>query len=79
MSFITLELTKSGTNALLALTKANSMNVFGLTIYNIENEFDYDLLKTLSTILKEAEYTGASNSMSTFENIDMSGISSLAK
>ena len=79
MSFITLELSKSGTNALLGLAKANSMNLFGITAYNVENEYDYKLLETVSSILSTAEYSGATNNMSVFEKPDMSGIAELAK
>lgn len=79
MSFITLELSISGTNALLGLAKANSMNIFGITTYNIDNEYDYKLLETVSSILKTAKYTGETNNMSVFEKVDMSGISGLAK
>lgn len=79
MSFITLEISMSGTNALLGLAKANPMNLFGITAYNIDNEYDYKLLETVSSILNTAEYTGETNNMSVFEKVDMSGISSLAK
>lgn len=78
-SFITLEISISGTNALLGLAKANSMNLFGITAYNIDNEYDYKLLETVSSILNTAEYTGETNNMSVFEKVDMSGISSLAQ
>jgi len=79
MPFITLEISMSGTNALLGITKANSMNVFGITAYNIDNEYDYNLLKTISSILSSAEYTGKTNNMSVFQKVDMSGISNLAQ
>lgn len=79
MPFITLEISKSGTNALLGLAKANSMNLFGITAYNVENEYDYKLLETVSSILSTAEYSGATNNMSVFEKPDMSGIAELAK
>lgn len=79
MPFITLEISKSGTNALLGLAKANSMNLFGITAYNVENEYDYKLLETVSSILSTAEYSGATNNMSIFEKPDMSGIAELAK
>ena len=79
MPFITLEISKSGTNALLGLAKANSMNLFGITAYNVENEYDYKLLETVSSILSTAEYSGATNNMSVFKKPDMSGIAELAK
>lgn len=79
VDFVTIELSKNGQNALLGLSKANSMYVFGLTAVNIDNEYDYDILKTVSTIFSSAEYTGETNNMSTFEKVDMSVISALAQ
>lgn len=79
MPFITIEISKSGTNTLLGLTKANSMNLFGVTIYNIDNEYDYKLLETISGILSATEYNGTTNSMSTYEKLDLSKIAALAK
>lgn len=79
MPFITLEISKSGTNALLGLAKANSMNLFGITAYNMDNEYDYKLLETVSSILSSAEYSSGTNNISVFEKPDMSGIEGLAK
>lgn len=79
MPFITLELSKGGTNALLGIAKANSMNMFGITAYNMDNEYDYKLLETVSSILSSAEYSGATNNMSVFEKPNMNGIAELAK
>ena len=79
MSFITLELSKSSSNVLLGLTRANSMNLFGISAYNIDNEYDYKLLEKISTILSSAEYSGSTNNISIFEKPDMSGIGELAK
>lgn len=79
LDFITLEISKGGQNALLGLTKANSMNVFGIEAYTQANDFDYDLLETVSSILKTAEFNNVTNNMSGFEKIDMSGISGLAQ
>lgn len=79
MSFITVELTESGTNALLGYTKANSMNLFVVSAFNISNDFDYDIFETLASIFSSAEYTGNTNNMSTFKKIDISQISGLAQ
>lgn len=79
MPFITIELSKSGLNAVVGIAKANSMNLFGITTYNVSNEFDYDVIKILADILSTAEYTGETNNISTFEKIDLTGISSVAK
>jgi len=79
MNFITLELTASGQNLLLGITKANSMSMFGITAYNVANEFDYNLLTTLSKILKNSEYTGKTNNMAVNKKVDFSAIPALAK
>lgn len=79
MPFITLEISKSGTNALLGLAKANSMNLFGITAYNMDNEYDYKLLETVSSILSSAEYSSETNNISVIEKPDMSVIARLAK
>lgn len=79
MAYITLEVSKGGTNAILGLAKANSMYAFGVTAFNQDNEFDYDLLKELSGILSSAKYDGDSNNISGFEKIDMNIISELAE
>lgn len=77
--FITMELSANGTNILLAFTKANSMNVFGVTIYNLDNEYDYDYLNTIANILTNSEYTGETNAISSYEKLDTSIISDLMK
>ena len=79
LDFITLEISKGGQNALLGIAKANSMNMFGITAYTQANDFDYDLLETVSGILKTAEFNNESNNMSGFEKVDMSEISGLAQ
>jgi len=79
MSFITLELAKSGSNVLLGFAKANSMYIFGVTAYNMDNEYDYGLLEKVSKVLSSAEYTGETNNMQFGGKIDMSSISELAK
>lgn len=79
MPFITLELSKGGINALIGYAKATSTNLFGVTLYNMDNEYDYKTLKEVSNVLSSAEYTGEANNMSTFEKIDMSVITELAK
>lgn len=78
VNFLTLEISKSGYNALLGFSKANSMYLFGTTTYNLDNEYDYEVLKTISSILSSAEFNSEANNMSTFEKVDMSGISGLA-
>lgn len=79
MAFITLEISAGGTNALLGIAKANSMYFFGTTVYNIDNEFDYDVLEDVSSILSSAELNPDTNNISSFENIDLSQISEIAQ
>ena len=79
MSFITLELSKSGNNFILGFTKANSMNIFVITAYDISNECNYKILETISGILRNAEHSSTTNNISTFEKLDMSKIEDLAK
>ena len=51
VEFITMEISYGGQNALAALTKANSMYLVAVTILNVDNEFDYDLLNTIAPII----------------------------
>ena len=77
--FIVIEFTSGGTNGILGIAGANSMNLFGVTTYSVENEYDYSLLEIVSSVLKNAEYNDDSNSLSVFEKVDMSGFSTLAQ
>lgn len=79
MSFITLEISMGGANAVLGFTKANSMNIFGVTAYNSDNEIDYSLLEKVAGILSSAEYSGTANNITGFEKPTMNEISELAK
>lgn len=78
INFITLEVSKSGNNALLGISGGDATHFFGTTVYDIENKFDYDILKTISKVLSSAVYSGDSNSISSFDNPDLSKISGLA-
>lgn len=77
INFTILELTKDDTNGLYVITEANSTNLFGITIYNTNNEYDYNLLETIASILSETEYTGINETI-TLETIDIEEISNLA-
>lgn len=79
VNYITVELSKNGANYLIGYAKANSMNVIVIDAFNIDNEFDYDLLKKMSSIISTAEFDDTTNNISTFEKIDMRGISELAQ
>lgn len=79
MSFITMEVANGGTNMLLGMTKANSMNIFGVTLFNEDNSYDYKTLETVSNVLSNAKYVGTTNNMSSFKKPDSNGLSELAK
>ncbi len=78
-SYITLETSYNGKNALIVYTKANSMYTFVISIYNINNDYDYEILEEISSILSGAEYTGATNSISTDSMPDMSAAFDIIK
>ena len=80
VDFITLEISASGQKAIAALAKANSMYFVGVTAMNMDNEYDYKLLETIAPIISSAQYNGnATNNMANSININMNGISELAK
>lgn len=79
LDFITIELTYSGQNTILGFAKANSMYVFGTTVCNLDNDFDYNLLTDIAKVLSTAEYSGETNYISGFNKVDMGPISELAK
>lgn len=79
LDFITIELSKGGTNALLALTKANSMNIFGATTYNLNNNFDYNKITEIAKILSTAEYIGETNNITETIKADLEPVKELLK
>lgn len=79
VNFITLEISASGTNAIAALAKANSMYFICVTAYNQDNDFDYSLLEKIAPVVSSASYTGETTNMESNTKIDMSGIAGLAK
>ncbi len=79
INFITLEISTGGTNAIAAITKANSMNFMGITLVNQNNEYDYSLLKTIAPIIKGATYIGETNNIQSNIDIDYNSILDLEK
>lgn len=79
MKYITIEMSQSGQNVLMGIAKANSMFVFGVTALNQDNEFDYDILKTMASILKSAEYKGESNNIKGFEDFDFGALEEIGE
>lgn len=69
MDYLVIEISKSGTNALVAFSKLNSMNVAAATIATEENDFSYKVLETITPILKSAIFEPVTNNMDI--NIDL--------
>ena len=63
--FLTVEISSSNYNYLFAYTEANSANVFGISLQTIDNDYGYDELNELSTILSSATYVGTTTNMKT--------------
>jgi len=78
-SYVTIELLSSGQKAILAFTKANSMYIFGATIYNVSNSYDYSVLETISTILASSKYNEATTNITAFTQPNLNIISEIAK
>jgi len=78
VDFITLEVSQSGKNAIMALAKANSMYVFGVTAFNQDNEFDYSLIETIAPIVSTVTYSSSTTNMEG-SNFSINGLEGLAK
>lgn len=63
VNFITMEAVIEGTNQLFVYAKLNSMYFAGLNIINIDNEYDYDLLNDIASVVKNATYNSESNNI----------------
>ena len=79
VEFITMELTSSGENAVIAVAEGNSMYFIGITITNLDNEFDYSLLETIAPIISSASYTGETSKMEIETKLDINKIAEIAK
>lgn len=79
MNFITLEISNGGQNAIAAVTRANAMYFFALTVITQDNDFNYDLLKTFVPIINSAQYTGVTNHIESDIKLDINSIAELAK
>ena len=58
VEFIIVEASQSGSNALIAYTELNSMNIMCITIETENNDFNRDILNNLVYTVKTAEYVG---------------------
>lgn len=80
VEFITVEVVASGQNLIVAYARLDSMNFVGVTMVNQNNEYDYQLLKKVATIIKSAKsLSTVTNNLSINTQLDMSGIAELAK
>lgn len=82
VNFITMEAVIEGTNQLLVYAKLNSMYVTGLNIINIDNEYDYNTLNDIASVIKNATYNSGSNNIKgdVMKNkVKLDSIASLAK
>lgn len=62
-SFLISEISKNGSNATVAYTKANSNYVFGIVAINIDNTIDYDIIKKFVPIINSATYNISTTNM----------------
>ena len=79
INYIISEISLGGDNVLSAYAKVNSMYVAGLNVYTQNNDFDYSLLESFSSIISSLKYVGESNNIEPNNNINMSIISGIAK
>lgn len=71
VNYLLFEINLLGQNALIGYTAANSMYVFCFEIYDINDEFNYEVLEELSPIFSSAVYSGESNSIDSSVEIDL--------
>ena len=74
VEYILLNCSMSGSNAIVGLAEMNSMYSAIFVTINDNNNFDRNIIKNISTIISNAEYTGTSTYMKTNENIDIKNI-----
>lgn len=63
VEYVTLEISKSGSSALVAYSKLNSMYYAGILIYTADNSFDYSLLTKLAPIISSATYKDSTSNI----------------
>ena len=79
VEFITMEVTSSGQNAIMAMAKANSMYFVAITAFDIDNEFNYTILETVAPIISSISISDKTSNMEIGTNINFDSISELAK
>lgn len=78
-SFITVETSKNNNNVLVAYSDAGMNMIFGVEIYTVNNDYDYNVLEKVADILNDAKYNATSNSITTTEIIDFNIVKELAQ
>ncbi len=74
IEFIIMEIKISGKNELLVLTELNSMYTACFEISNENNDFDRDVLKNLTSIIRTAEFNGDTKNLEIKGNIKATDI-----
>ena len=71
VEYLLVEVNMYGINTLIGYAELNSMNTAVVAIVNENNDFDRSVLKNISPIISNAEYTGTSSYMKSNENIKL--------
>ena len=80
VDYITLEVGVDGQNMLAACARLNAMYLVGLSVYNVDNDFDYSVLEKMASIINSAEQSSSStNNLSINKKFDFNLVSDLAK
>lgn len=79
VNFITLEGSLSGTNAIFAFARANSMYYMVIVVYNISNTYDYSILEKVAPVISSANYNGYTTNIENKIKVNLDSISELAK
>lgn len=74
VEFIWFEAELGGAKEIFACAELNSMYTAIIDLFNENNDYDKNLLKNLTPILKTAEYTGETNNLKTNTKINMNDI-----
>ena len=78
VEYLTMEVSASGQNILLAVTKGNSSNYFTISLFNKSNNIDYELLEEVTKFLKLTEEVKSNNKL-TSKNTYSKEFESIAK
>lgn len=74
VEYILIECSMYGVNMLMGYAELNSMYTACFELVNENNDFDRSVLKNISPIISNAEYTGTSSYMKSNENIKLDGL-----